>query len=275
VIRIDGRGGFGAPTGRFATAEGAERAKAHGIALVLVGNAHHLGRIGGFAEQAAAEGLASICFVNVMDHGGVVAPWRGAEPRYATTPFTVAMPATPGHGPAVLDMATSQIAIGKARVAIAAGKKVPFGSVLDEAGNPTDDPSGMGWGEIKGALTPFGEHKGYALAFMCELLGGALTGFGTIQPGNPRHGGVKNGMAMILIDPAACGDWDSMAKEIDAFTDYCLSARPQDPDKPVLAPGDPERLARAERGRNGIPLDDATLERLNAAAETVGVGERL
>jgi LDH2 family malate/lactate/ureidoglycolate dehydrogenase len=275
VIRIDGRGGFGAVTGRFAIEEGATRAKAHGVALVLTGNTHHLGRIGGFAEQAAALGLASISFVNVTGHRGIVAPWRGREGKFGTNPVTVGMPATPGHGPAILDMATSQIAIGKARVAIAAGKRVPFGSLLDEHGDPTDDPSGMGWGETKGALTPFGEHKGYALAFMAELLGGALTGAGTIQPETPRDGGVRNGMTTVLIDPAACGDWSAMAAEIDAFTDYCLDCRPQREGEPVLAPGDPERIARAARGESGIAIDDFTRERLNAAAAQAGVGERL
>lgn len=275
VIRVDGRGGFGAVTGKFATEEGAKRAKDHGVAVVLTGNTHHLGRIGGFAEQAAAEGLVWVSFVNVTDHRGIVAPWRGRDGRFGTNPVTVGTPGTPKHGPAIMDMATSQIAIGKARVAIAAGKKVPMGALLDENGDPTDDPSGMGWGETKGALTPFAEHKGYALAFMCELLGGALTGAGTIQPGTPRGGGVKNGMTAILIDPAACGNWPGMAAEIDAFTDYCLASPPQNPDEPVLAPGDAERLARQLRGAAGIPLDDFTLNRLNAAAEMAGVDTRL
>ncbi len=275
VIRVDGRGGFGAVTGRFAVEEGAARAKAHGVALTLVANTHHLGRIGGFAEQAAALNLAFISFVNVTGHRGIVAPWGGRDGRFGTNPVTVATPATPGHGPAVLDMATSRIAIGKARVAIAANKKVPFGSLLDEHGEPTDDPSGMGWGKTRGALTPFGEHKGYVLAFMAELLGGALTGHGTMQPEHPRDGGVRNGMSMILIDPAACGDWPGVAAEIDAFTDYCLASPPQDAETPVLAPGDPERIARAERAQSGIALDGMTRDRLNAAAEMTGAAARL
>ena len=275
VIRIDGRGGFGAVTGRFAIEQGAERAKQYGVALVLTANTHHLGRIGAFAEQAAEQRLVSISFVNVIGHRGIVAPWRGREGKFGTNPVTVGAPATPGHGPAIMDMATSQIAIGKARVAIAAGKKVKFGALLDEHGDPTDDPSGMGWGETKGALTPFGEHKGYALAFMAELLGGALTGAGTIQPATPRDGGVRNGMTTVIIDPAACGDRDAIAAEIDAFTDYCLDCRPQREDEPVLAPGDPERIARAERSKSGIAIDDFTRDRLNAAAELARVAERL
>jgi uncharacterized oxidoreductase len=39
----------------------------------------------------------------------------------------------------------------------------------------------------------------------------------------------------------------------------------------VLVPGDPERIARAERSRCGIEVDATTWEEILAAGEQVGV----
>ena len=50
-------------------------------------------------------------------------------------------------------------------------------------GQPATDP-GVMFRQPRGALTTFGEHKGYALALICEILGGALTGGGTMRPEN-------------------------------------------------------------------------------------------
>jgi LDH2 family malate/lactate/ureidoglycolate dehydrogenase len=61
------------------------------------------------------------------------------------------------------------------RVAMAKGETVPDGYLLDADGRPTGDPSVM-FRTPLGALLPFGEHKGSALALAVELLAGALLG---------------------------------------------------------------------------------------------------
>jgi uncharacterized oxidoreductase len=45
------------------------------------------------------------------------------------------------------------------------------------------------------------------------------------------------------------------------------SAKPSDPDLPVLVAGEPERIARAERMKNGIEVDKETWSQLSAIAE--------
>jgi len=42
----------------------------------------------------------------------------------------------------------------------------------------------------------------------------------------------------------------------------------------VLAPGDVERRTRAARLRDGVPIDDKTLDDLVAAAASVGIDAR-
>ena len=48
---------------------------------------------------------------------------------------------------------------------------------------------------------------------------------------------------------------------------WVKSAKPADPDLPVLVAGEPERIARAERIANGIEIDDTTWGQLSAIAE--------
>ena len=57
------------------------------MALVALGHAHHLGRIGAWAEQCAAQGLVSLHFVNVVSRP-IVAPFGGARAGFGTNPFT-------------------------------------------------------------------------------------------------------------------------------------------------------------------------------------------
>jgi uncharacterized oxidoreductase len=127
------------------------------------------------------------------------------------------------------------------------------------------------YSDPRGALMPFGGHKGYALALVTELLAGALSGGPTIQPGNPRMGGTINNMFAVLIDPARLAGIDWFRRELDGFIDYVKASPPADPAAPVLVPGEPERMARAVRSRAGIDVDAATWEEILEAAEKVGL----
>ena len=171
--------------------------------------------------------------------------------------------------PVILDMATSGIALGKVRVAYNKEVPVPDGYLLDDTGEPTTD-AGFMFPDLRGALTPFGAHKGSGLGLMSELLGGILSGGQTIQPGRERQEGIVNNMFGIVFDPARLIDHDSFARELKATVDYVKASPPQDPEKPVLVAGEPERISRNKRGAEGIPLDDNTWEGLLAAGESVG-----
>jgi uncharacterized oxidoreductase len=215
--------------------------------------------------------MVSIHFVNVADHHGLVAPFRGSDARFSTNPVCIGMPGTDAEPPLLLDMATSGVAMGKVSVARLAGRQMPEGYLIDPRGAPTTDPEVM-FREPRGALLSFGAHKGYALAVLAELLAGGLSGGGTIQPENPRRGGIVNNMFGIVVDPARLAGTDWLRREVDGFLGYVKASPPADPAKPVLVPGDPERLSRAERRRDGIPLDAGTWSQLLEAGETMGLG---
>jgi len=263
LLTLDGCAGYGQSVGVQATQMAIARAREHGTAIVALGNSHHLGRIGHWAEMALAQGLVSLHFVNVQSFARV-APFAGADRRFGTNPVCIGIP-LPGEPPFLLDMATSAVAQGKLRVAHNKGAKIPPGWLIDTDGNPTDDPR---WGVLQpfGAMLTTGEHKGYGLAVACELLGGALTGGGVTDYDNKTQRRVLNGMISIVIDPARLGTQQAFAKDAKSFLAWLRASRAAPGHDRVRIAGEPEREYRAKREREGVPVDEETWKEIRAAA---------
>jgi uncharacterized oxidoreductase len=270
MIVYDGARGWGQVVAREATLLGIAKAKETGVAVVALRNAHHIGRVGTYGEMCAAEGLVSISFVNITDQRPAVAPWRGGDARFGTNPVTVAIPGPTPDRPIIADMATSKIAMGKVRVARNKGEQIASDTLLDAEGQPTSDPNVM-YRRPRGALLTFAEHKGYALAFICEILAGAVTGSGTMRPERQDAESVTNGMLLVVIDPARLAEPGWLNDEIRAMTEYVTASPPRSAAEPVLIPGDPERQMRAKRMAEGIPVDDETWREFVTAARGVNV----
>lgn len=267
----DGQLGHGQVVALELTDLAIERAREHGLAVAGLHMAHHVGRVGAYGERCAAAGLVSLHFVNVAGHGPLVAPHRGTDARFGTNPLCLTLPATERTPAIVLDFATSRIAMGKVRVAHNKGQELPAGTILDARGRPSLDPADM-FSEPRGALRTFGEHKGYGLAMFAELLGGALSGGTTISPHHPRVYGIVNNMLTVVVDPARLGTLPYLKAEIDAFVAYCKASPAERADEPVLIPGEPERLSRARRLAEGIPVDATSWREIVAAAGAAGLG---
>ncbi|MDQ2778812.1 MAG: malate/lactate/ureidoglycolate dehydrogenase [Pseudomonadota bacterium] len=272
LLSLDGQRGYGQIVGVQAMALAIERARQLGSCIFTLAHAHHLGRIGHFAEMATAAGLVSLHFVNVMARP-VVAPFGGGDGRFGTNPCCIGVPLQ-GAEPFILDFATSRVAQGKMRVAHNKGERVAPGTLIDEHGAPTTDPGVVVVPQSNGffgALMTFGEHKGYGMAVACELLGGALSGGGTWhQPADGRRA-VYNGMLTVLIDPVKLGTHAHFQSEATAFVDWLRQCPPAAGFDAVQIAGEPERKARAARQREGIVVDAATWGELVAAGAKVGV----
>jgi hydroxycarboxylate dehydrogenase B len=275
MLVVDGKRGMG-PSVAFQTMDLAiERARQHGVVAVGLRNAHHIGRIGHWAEKAVAAGMISVHFTNALSRPAMVAPFGGAEGRFVTNPFTVGIP-RPNGDPIVLDFATSALAHGKVRVAHNKKVKVPMGSLIDAQGNPSDDPGvmfpGPGKEDSLGALVTFAEHKGYALAMVCELLGAALTGGETTQPDNyPKQFGIWNNMFTLVLDPKKLGTQTRFETEAASFVEWVKSAKLSAAGEAmggIMMPGDPERKMRIARAKS-IPIDAGTMAQLDDAAAAV------
>ena len=274
---VDGKFGYGQTVAPVAVKIGIDKCKKAGLAAVALRNAGHIGRVGDWAEMAAAEGLVSVHFVNAAG-SLLVAPFGGVEKRLSTAPYCVGIPRQ-GEDPIVLDFATSIVAEGKCLVASRGGKKLPDGALIDSDGTLSDDPHVL-YGPYTpdgprdhtagtGAIRAFGEHKGSGLAFICELLGGALTGTGATAA-NRRF---ANGMLAFYIDPRVVDVSNVFDGEMTRYVDFIRATKPVAGVEQVLIPGDPERKTRAERCRNGVPLPDDTWAAIVNTAREVGVSE--
>jgi uncharacterized oxidoreductase len=268
IAVFDGQMGYGQVIAREATEWAIDKARNSGAGIFALRNTHHVARVGTYGELAAASGLVSIHFVNVMIAPGRVAPFGGMTGRFGTDPVCITFPAAAGKPPVVLDFATSRVAAGKLRVALNEGKKLPPGYLIDAQGKEADDPAVFYRGG--GAMLPFGEHKGSGLALACELLAGVLTGGGAMQEGIPNRG-VKNGMFSIVLDPKRFGDTGWMEREMETLIDWVKSSPPRPGVEEVMVAGEPERKSREKRLKDGIPVDANTWKELAAAAQQVGI----
>lgn len=264
---FDGQMGYGQPVTNQVMDEAAAIARQCGVALVTLRNVQHIGRVGAYGERLAAQGLLSLHFVNAVYAASCVAPFRGTDARVMTNPICVAVP---GRSPVLLDFATSSIAMGKTRVAYNKGETVAPGCLIDHQGQPTNEP-GVVWQDPRGALLPFGEHKGWGLSFVAELLGGVLSGGpnSSDAPGAPR--GLVNGLFSIVFEPGRLIDTDWFDDTVSRLTGYVKASPSVDPQAPVLVPGEPECATRIQRAANGIPIDGTTWTQILECARALDV----
>jgi uncharacterized oxidoreductase len=269
LLVIDARRGFGQRVTANAVRRAIVRAKELGACVLALRNASHVGRIGTYGELAARSGCAFTAFVNVADHRDVQAPWACAEPRLGTNPFCTAVPGADGAA-LLLDMATTTIAAGKARVAFNKGVPVPDDCLIDDQGSPTNDPAGF-IRDRTGALLSFGRHKGSGLAVMCEIMAGAIGGGQRVD--QPVKGGILNSMLAIVIDLAKLGDPAAIGADVEAVKAHIRTSRVAPGFDEVLLPGEPEQRAAAERSATGIPVDGTTWHDIREAAGKLGITE--
>ncbi len=263
VLTVEGHKGFGQVVAYEAMEFGIDRAKKLGICAVGLRNAHHIGRIGHWAEQCAAAGLVSFHFVNVAGDP-LVAPFGGIDRRFGTNPFCAAFPRD-GQPPLILDFATSGIAYGKTRVAYNKGVKVAPGLLIDHAGTPTIEPSTMHEAPF-GSLLPFGTHKGFGLAAMCEIFGGALSGgYTTHESTLDTTNAIVNCMTTVIIDPNAF-DAPNIQAEADAFVEWVKASPLAAGTDRIMVPGEPELARRELLAAHGVPIDPTTWQQIEDAA---------
>jgi hydroxycarboxylate dehydrogenase B len=280
-VKVDGKVCYGQVVGLEAMDVGISVAKKYGMSIVALKNSHHLGRIGAWAEQVIQHNLVSIHFTNVAGHAPLVACENGGDARLGTNPITMGFPSnmtnngvTEKSAPIVLDFATSDLALGKVRETWARGEKTRDNVLLDSNGNPTNDPSVM-FQNPAGALLPFCGHKGYAMALMCEMIGGVLSGGNTIHPKYPRHNErILNSMTTIIFDPSKLNsNLSGIDDEVNDVKNYMRNSpiRSASSSKQIFIPGELEMITYEDRIANGIPVAKGTWEDLVNVAKEIGL----
>jgi LDH2 family malate/lactate/ureidoglycolate dehydrogenase len=261
----------GRALGLWAAAEAMDdavaRARRHGIGLVSLRNATHVGCAGYHAARAAAEGMIGVVASNC---GGqrIARPPGGALAMLGTNPLSVAAPALDGH-PFVLDMSTTVVPTGRIRAAARRGEAVPEGWLEDAAGNAVADPAAFDAGGAflrwLGGDPETGAYKGYGLGLAVELLAAVLPGAG-VGPapaaldgdGRPHGRDDDIGVLALALAPGTLrGDLrgeEAFRGAARSLFGTLLACPPAGEGAAVRYPGWWEAERALARRREGIPL---------------------
>jgi len=260
VTCVDAKRGFGHHMSLLALDHAMKTIPEHKVAILGMRNAGHVSRVGTYSEYCASKGYVSLHMVNVVGHDSIVAPHGSRESAISTNPISMAM-AVGNEPKPMLDLATSTVAFGKARVAHNKGVEMPEGCLIDIDGVPTNNPSPM-VEDRQGALTAFGQHKGSGLGLFVELFAGALVSRDTAATAEHMPHGAINALFSVILDPAAFDDVSAFEERATGFYDYIKRLKPVDGTDEVLMPGEPELRSREERSANGIDVDEETVRQL-------------
>ncbi|MBV2161153.1 Ldh family oxidoreductase [Achromobacter denitrificans] len=251
-LDVDGERGLGPVVALAALDQIRERARETGIAVAAVGNNNHIGMLALYAEQVARDGQILLA---LSTSEALVHPWGGRRALIGTNPIAIGVPTE--DEPFVLDMATSQVAMGKIHDYANHGRALEPGWALDGDGNPTTDAAAA----KAGALAPFGEAKGYALGLAFELLVASLTAsaLGTAVKGTLDSSAACNKGDVFIVVEAGSG---AVAARISAYLDEIRACPALLPGRPVAVPGDRARAERRQRLEAGIELADDVWHRI-------------
>jgi len=261
VATVDGGWGFGQPAAQMATALVKELASLHGVGFVAIKSCNHIGRLGEYVGTLARSGQMGMAYCN---SGPAVAPFGGAGRVMGTNPFAWSCPLR--DEPVVADFATSKVAEGKLKIALAEGHKAPPGSIVDANGVLSDDPVAFYAG---GALTTFGEHKGSGMSMLIELTAGLMSAMGTSCDAAYQGG---NGTVILAVDIAAFVGLERYLDQAEVFSREAkrIGAGPDGAD--VLFPGEVESRTLDERRNKGVLVPADIRREVTGVADEVGVG---
>ena len=265
-IVIDADNALGQLTAHQAVKLAAARAVNAGMAIVAVRNAFHFGTAGRYARLIAEQNCIGIVMSNTRPL--MPAP-GGAEAITGNNPIAIALPSA-GDFPVEVDMALSATAMGKIRLAAAAGQSIPPEWAMAADGQPTTDPAEA----IKGMLAPAAGPKGFGLAFIIDLLCGGLSGGAIGSQVRPLYGDpiepYRCSQIFIAIDTAPFPDGGVFPQRVNEQAQRVSASKRAPGTVRVYAPGE---LAQAtvETNAGRCTLSRQTLNGLIEAGRQAGI----
>jgi uncharacterized oxidoreductase len=222
LLVLDGGAGYGQSIGLQATRMAIERALRHGVSITALGNSHHLGRIGHWAELAIEQGLVSLHFVNVISFARVAA-YGGADGRFGTNPSVHRHPAPrraavrPRHG-------DERGRAGEASRRPQQGGEDSAGLAARPRGQ-SHRRSALGGGAAFRRDADLRRAQGLRPCGGMRAARRALTAGGTWHYPEGTKRRVLNGMLSIVIDPAKLGTGKrSSARRAIISTGFAIAA---------------------------------------------------
>ena len=253
IAHLDADNAFGHAAGMKSIEIAMEMAEVQGVGIVAVSNSSHPGAMASMALKAARKGFIALAFTHA---DALVLSHNGTRPYFGTNPICMAVPRDE-HEPYCLDMASSIVSWNKVLIKKNSDTKLIDGIAADSNGDLTTDPNEAT------CLVPAGSYKGFGIASMVDILCGIYTGM--------QFGRAIPSMYKAPIDkPRSLGQFymvfriDGVVNKSDFLSTMQtmsdeVRVEPAIDGEKVMMPGDPEVNTSKIRMREGIPLDEATL----------------
>src|ERR1700722_3655509 len=265
---LDGDNGLGHLVMKRATELAIEKARRTGVGWVGTQHSNHAGPAHLYARMPLQHDMVGLYFC--VGNANLLPPWGGTEVLLSTNPIAIAVPGL-RHPAIVLDMATTNTALGKIRLKAQRNEPIPEGWMIDRQGQPLTDPKRAS----EGFLVPVGGPKGYGLALMFGLLAGTLNGaaFGrdvvdyTVDSKTPSN----TGQAIMAVDISAFADVKAFKENVDEVWDVMKSSPTLPGVDEVRLPGERSEMLYHERMAQGVPLGAPLRKALDDLAGRLGI----
>ena len=256
---IAGNRASGIETARLALAASLEAARALGVGAAVATEAGYVGALAPLVNRASRVGLIGILCVNSE---ACVAPYGGSEPLHGTNPIAVGAPRL-GRPDFLLDMRTNALRMDELSAALAGGATLPPGRVLDEHGQPSQNPADA----ARGTLLPADGYRGYGLALVVDMLASGLAG-GAVGQEVTSRGPATFSIFALVLNPRLFQGIDAFVRTLSRLSTQIDGIRPMLSDAPARMPGERAAAERRRRLTAGIPVD---LEHLRSELERLGL----
>ncbi len=244
-----------------------ERIADHPVVTVAIQRSHHIACLAAYPKRATDKGLFMLLACSDPS-GKSVAPYGGIQPLYTPDPLAAGIP-TQGD-PIIIDISMSTTAMGIVSRLHQQGQRLSHPWLLDNQGNPSDNPADM-FAEPPGSILPLGGndlgYKGFALGLLIEALTAALAGHGRSE--QPVQWGAS--VFLQVINPDAFGGLKYFLQETEWLAQASVSNPTKPGNPPVRLPGSRALQLRAEQMQNGVALHPAILPTLTPWLEKFGV----
>ncbi|MFJ8273814.1 Ldh family oxidoreductase [Streptomyces sp. NPDC094154] len=249
---IDARREIGPISAAYAVDVAVDKAGALGAGVVGMINTQRYGILAQWSERITEKGFIGIA---MNTSRAEATPYGGRTPFLGVNPLSFAVPTL--DEPVVADMSTTLAPMGALWEARRNNGRLPVDCFVDAAGHFTDDP------DIARSAVVFGEHRGFAISLLVQVLTGSLFGF----PMGPEVTDTwSTGYTFIALDPSFGGQVDESAEQNSKLLHAIKGAAMRD-GTPVRLPGQ-ESKQRADHALNAgvVHLDEAVYRRLQARA---------
>ncbi len=256
---------FGQAAGIVAIKHAINLAEEAGTGFIAVKNSTHCGAMAYYALEASKNDMIGLAFTHATPK---VRSFGSNRTFFGTNPICFTAPML-DEDPFCYDSAPTFITSNKVKLFREEGKKLPDGYAADKNGRATLDPF-----EAE-MLLPIGGYKGFGLSMVVDILCSLLSGMPSGNEVSKMYGNSLSekrnlGQFYGAININKFVDPEEFKKNLKQVAER-LRLEPKAGEEPVMVPGDPEKKCEIERLKNGIPISDLLIEKLNEISDRFNI----